>query len=225
MSFAGCASSGDSVDNSQVEQTDEIIETSEVNNDVDAKQESNTEDEKTNIKELEEQYRPLLESGLIYENLVESEIPAYNGIMKNWDSLSNEFKSKYKDAKSRLEKSEATFRKKQKAIADAASYSTGITYNQLVRTPDAFKDKKVTFDGVVIQVIESDDETDLLIAVAGNSNEIVMVGFEPTLLGVRVLEDDYVTFRGISAGLYTYQTPLGLNSTVPLISVDYIRIN
>lgn len=43
----------------------------------------------------------------------------------------------------------------QKAAEEAQGYETGITYDQLARTPDQFIGKKVKFTGKVLQVLES----------------------------------------------------------------------
>ena len=39
----------------------------------------------------------------------------------------------------------------------------------------------------------------------------------------RILEDDYVTVKGVSSGLYTYTTVLGSSLTIPSIVADYIE--
>jgi hypothetical protein len=87
--------------------------------------------------------------------------------------------------------------------ANEASYDTGITYDQLARTPDKFVGKEVKFTGKVIQVIESDgtDNTNLRIAVNGDYNNILLVEYDPSISQTRVLENDNVTIRGTSEGL------------------------
>ena len=108
-------------------------------------------------------------------------------------------------------------------------YDTGITYDQLVRTPDEYIGKKVKFEGTVLQVIEGDNEVNLRVVVAGDSifydyEDIILVYYSPPIVSSRVLEDDRITFYGTSEGLYTYASTLGENKTVPLVSVDQIDI-
>lgn len=109
--------------------------------------------------------------------------------------------------------------------ADKASYDTGITYDQLARTPDDYENKKVKFSGEVIQVMEADGETQLRIAVDGNYNNVIYVGYNSKITNTRILENDYVTFRGISRGLITYQSTLGGEITIPSVYVQQIEIS
>ena len=110
-------------------------------------------------------------------------------------------------------------------IAEIQSYDTGISYNQLARTPDNYKDEKVTFTGKVLQVIENSSEINLRIAVNDNYDTVIFVGYDPKITSIRVLENDYVTIRGKSIGIYSYESTLGGQISVPGIWVDYIKIN
>lgn len=106
----------------------------------------------------------------------------------------------------------------------AADYQTGITYDQLARTPDNYKNKDVTFTGKIVQVIEGDSETDLRVAIDGDSDDIILVGFDPSIMnGSRVLEDDKITFYGASLGTTTYKSTLGGKITVPLVAAVKIE--
>ncbi len=117
----------------------------------------------------------------------------------------------------------------KEAEEERLSYETGITYDQLARTPDDYKWKKVKFYGRVIQVLEGDGETDLRIATKPTSygsyyDDIILVYYDPSITPSRVLEDDMVTIYGLSRGLHSYESPLGLTITLPLISVSKIEI-
>ena len=112
-----------------------------------------------------------------------------------------------------------------KAAADKVAYDTGITYNQLARTPDTYIGKKVKFSGKVIQVMEGDKEVDLRIAVNNNYDNVLFVGFDPKISAIRVLENDQVNIKGISGGIYTYQSTMGGNISIPSVLVDMITIN
>lgn len=122
----------------------------------------------------------------------------------------------------------------QRAAEEAArleeekkGYDTGITFDQLARTPDNFIGKKVKFKGRVIQVIEGGSEVNLRIATKKSSygsyiDNVILVYYKTTIVDSRVLEDDIVTIYGVSQGLYTYDSTMGAKITVPLISVDRI---
>lgn len=106
---------------------------------------------------------------------------------------------------------------------DPASYKTGITYDQIARTPDDYKGKKMQFTGKVVQVVEDKDETDIRLAVDGNYDNIIMVGFDPDILnGSRVLEDDLVTISGKSVGTISYKSTNDGKITVPAIMAKII---
>jgi len=104
-------------------------------------------------------------------------------------------------------------------------YDTGITYNQLSRTPDSYEGQNVKFTGTVIQVMEDNGKTDLRIAVDGNYDTILLVVYDSSITSIRVLENDTVTIKGVSQGLYTYESTLGGNITMPLVNADILTIS
>ncbi|MFL2049420.1 hypothetical protein [Leuconostoc mesenteroides] len=110
------------------------------------------------------------------------------------------------------------------AEKDPNSYNTGITYDQIARSPEDYKGKKMQFTGRVIQVMEDDDETEIRLAVDGNSDNIILVGFNPDILsGSRVLEDDLVTISGESVGTISYKSTMAGKITVPAIAANIIN--
>lgn len=114
-------------------------------------------------------------------------------------------------------------REKEAAKEAQQGYETGITYDQLSRTPDDYIGKKVKFTGVVIQVIEGSGVTMLRIATSGRYNNVILVQYDSEITAVRVLEDDKVTIYGTSAGLYTYESTGSGDITIPHIKVDQIE--
>lgn len=108
-----------------------------------------------------------------------------------------------------------------KKAEEARGYETGITYDQLARTPDDFQYEKVKFYGKVIQVIEGDSTNNYRLAVDDNYDNIILLEASKTLTkNNRVLEGDYVTIHGVSYGLYTYESTMGGHITVPIVVVD-----
>lgn len=109
---------------------------------------------------------------------------------------------------------------------DIPSYDTGITYDQLARTPDDYNQKKVKFIGTVVQVIETDDETQLRLAVNDNYDKIIYCHVPKKLTSkTRILENDSILVRGVSYGLVSYDSAIGGNITIPQILVDDWGIN
>ncbi|HCQ6134401.1 TPA: glycosylating toxin anti-sigma factor TcdC [Clostridioides difficile] len=129
------------------------------------------------------------------------------------------------DEKKAIEAEEAKKAEEQrkKEEEEKKGYDTGITYDQLARTSDDYKYKKVKFEGKVIQVIEDGDEVQIRLAVSGNYDEVVLCSYKKSITPSRVLEDDYITIRGISAGTITYESTMGGKITIPGIAVEKIN--
>ena len=79
--------------------------------------------------------------------------------------------------------------------------------------------------GKVIQVIKDDSEVQLRIAIGGDYDHIILVGYNSSIVTSRVLEDDNVTYYGTSMGTITYESTMGGNITVPAAYLDKIVIN
>jgi uncharacterized protein YcfL len=130
--------------------------------------------------------------------------------MTSLDSSKHDNENSYPSSGSN-ESSEAS------STINTADYNTGITYDQIARTPDDYKHKNIALTGKVIQVVEGDDETDLRVAVDGNYDNVVMVGYDPDIMnGSRILENDKITFYAESLGTTTYKSTMGGKITVPL---------
>ena len=76
-----------------------------------------------------------------------------------------------------------------------------------------------------MQVIEGDGETQLRIAVNGNYDTILFAAYKSNISSTRVLENDNVTVRGVSAGLITYKSTMGGNISIPSFLIEKIDIN
>ncbi|MFJ1106560.1 hypothetical protein SNE23_04710 [Bacillus sp. RA(2023)] len=135
--------------------------------------------------------------------------------------------------KAAAEKAAAEQAAAEKAAAEKAAkeeeerigYETGITYDQLARTPDEFKGKKAKFTGKVLQVMEGEGETQLRVAVNGNYDKVLYVAYKSDILNSRVLEKDNVTVKGKSAGIFTYKSTMGGEISIPAMLVEKIDIN
>lgn len=109
-----------------------------------------------------------------------------------------------------------------KAAEEAAGYETGITYDQLARTPDDFKGKKVKFYGKVIQVIDSGDSVQIRLAVDDDYDTVLLGEYDSKIVSSRVLDDDHITIYGTSVGVITYQSTMGGNITIPGVYIERI---
>ena len=132
------------------------------------------------------------------------------------------------DAEAKKAKEEADAKATQEAAAQEAAaqeaekkaYDTGITYNQLARTPDNYKGEKAKFSGKVIQVMEGNKETDIRVAVGDNYDNVLFVGYDPKITSTRILENDSVTVKGTSIGIYSYQSTMGGKISIPGMWAD-----
>lgn len=105
-----------------------------------------------------------------------------------------------------------------------SDYRKDISYESLTRTPDKYKGMKIQITGEVVQVIEEEDELDIRICLEGTADYIYLV-CKPDVTDVRILDKDNITYYGVYQGLYTYETVMGGEETVPLFSVDSLNIN
>lgn len=113
--------------------------------------------------------------------------------------------------------------KAAKEAEEALGYETGITYDQLARTPDDYEGKKIKFYGKVLQVMEDSGLTALRIAVDGNYDTVLYAVYDSSITTSRVLKDDMVTVYGYSAGLYSYQSTMSGVITIPSMIVEKIE--
>jgi len=191
------------------------------------------EEELTELKSSHDELKQELDS-------IQQEYDNYKDQMKPYEELSIA-EAEAAKAKAEQEKAEAEAAAKAKAEEEAAAaaakkaeeeaaaaaeeakgYETGITYDQLARTPDDYEGKKVKFKGRVVQVIEGVDEIQIRLAVNDDYDTIILCGYEPKIVTSRVLEDDYITIYGISIGLISYESTLGGQITIPGVYVERI---
>ena len=159
-----------------------------------------------------------------------------NGKISDYESQLSDYKSN--DTKQSKEIEELAAKKKaeeeaQKAKEEQArreqeekekrGYDTGITYNQLARTPDDYEGEKVKFSGKVLQVMEGSSDVQIRLAVNGDYDKVVYGTYDKTIVSSRILEDDYITIMGTSGGLLTYESTMGASITIPSISIDKIE--
>ena len=105
---------------------------------------------------------------------------------------------------------------------EAKGYETGITYDQLARTPDDFMGKKVKFYGKVVQVIENGTSVQIRLAADDNYDTILLGEYDSSIVSSRVLDDDLITIYGTSVGTISYQSTMGGTITIPGVMIDKI---
>lgn len=101
-----------------------------------------------------------------------------------------------------------------------------MSYEDLARDPNKHEGKKFKGSGNVLQVLESDTEVDMRVATSSDGyDDVVYIYYDPSIVDSRILEDDQVTFYGVSKGLYSYESTMGGTITLPLLYVQKITRN
>lgn len=142
-------------------------------------------------------------------------------LAKPWFEM-EEKERKEKEAKLKSEK-EAKEKKlaEEKEKQAKQGYNTGITYEQLARTPDKLMGKAVKFHGKVIQIIEGDTEVQMRLAVNDDYDKILYCAIsKDNLKGTRILENDKITIYGLSTGLITYDSTMGGKISIPGVLIQ-----
>ncbi len=191
------------------------------------------------VSEKEEAEKQLEEAQKNLQAL-QGEYDAYKEKMKPFEEMTEAQaeaeKAKAEQEKRQIEEEEAARKAEEEEEAariaeeerlareeeEAKGYETGISYDELARTPDDFKGKKVKFYGKVVQVMEGDGKVQIRLAVDDDYDTILYCEYSSDIVSSRVLEDDEITIYGVSAGLLTYQSTMGGNITIPAVLVEKI---
>ncbi len=98
-----------------------------------------------------------------------------------------------------------------------------VSYDKLARNPDDYENSLVKGSGNVLQVLDGDTEVDMRVGTSSDGyDDVVYLIYDPSIVDSRILEDDQVTYYGRSLGLYTYESTMGGDITIPLIQVHKI---
>lgn len=105
-----------------------------------------------------------------------------------------------------------------------SDYKTGITFDNISRNPKDYEGKLVYFTGEVVQLMEGDDENQIRLAVDGDYDKMILIGYDPEITTSRILEDDNIEIYGMSVGIFQYESVLGQIISIPAVYVDKINL-
>ncbi|WP_428815753.1 transcriptional regulator [Lactococcus lactis] len=131
--------------------------------------------------------------------------------------------SKAKADADQAAKDKAAAKAKEEADAkNPATYPT-LTYDEMARNGNKHKGEKLQITGKVIQVTDGDDGTATLrVATNGDYDDVYLAQIDSSEWeNHRLLEGDQVTLYGKVYGLYTYESTMGGNITVPALAVVF----
>ena len=171
---------------------------------------------------LEKEYKEYKESMKLYEQLSAAEAEAALAKAEEEKRQLEEAEAARKAEEEAEEAARKAEEEAAKAAEEAAGYETGITYDQLARTPDDYVGKKIKFNGKVVQVMDGGDTIQIRLAVGGNYDTILYCEYDADIVSSRVLEDDWITVYGISYGLISYESTLGGQITIPAAVIEKI---
>ena len=101
---------------------------------------------------------------------------------------------------------------------------TDVTYDNLMRTPDDYFGEIVQYSGTVLQTITGDGIVQQRVALYDDYDKIVLIEYAEELPETRLLDNDYITFRGLAFGTIKYETVLGSELEIPLILAESINL-
>ena len=154
---------------------------------------------------------------------VEESVQAEESLVEEKEAKEEEERlAKEKEEEERLEQESIEAEEEWQEELDNAR--TDVTYDNLMRTPDDYLGQVVQLSGTVLQTINGDGVVQQRVALYDDYDQIVLIEYSEDLPEVRLLDDDYITFTGVSLGTIEYETVLGATLEIPSILVDRINI-
>lgn len=182
------------------------------------------------VTELKKSIKDLEEENSLLTKKVEEDAPWFE--MKEEERKAEEEriaqekaqKEAEEKAKKEAEEKAAAEKKAQEEAAakeaEAHKYETGLTWEDIAR------EGKIgtlgQFEGKIIQVMNGNGYTQYRVAINGNYDTIMLVEIDDSIKTETLLENDYIYFKGSSAGNMTYTTVLGAEMTIPAFIVDEV---
>lgn len=109
-------------------------------------------------------------------------------------------------------------------LKDPANYRTDITYDQLAQTPDAYYSEMIAMSGRVLQVMQGEESSQMLVAVDDIEGTVIFLGYESDISESGISENVLIKFYGTAAGTISYDSTLGETITVPAAFVNMIEL-
>ena len=184
--------------------------------------ESQKESLSSELESLNAEYSAYKESMEQYEGLAEAEVNARKIEAESKAAMESIAMESSKAAEEQAAQASREAEEASVAAEEAKGYETGITYDQLARTPDDYEGQKVKFSGKVLQVMEGSGTVQIRLAVNKDYDTVLYGEYKKDIISSRVLENDIITVYGTSTGLLSYQSTMGGTITIPSIKIDKI---
>ena len=156
---------------------------------------------------------------------VEESVQAEESLVEEREAKEEEERlAKEKEEEERLEQESIEAEEEEEWQEELDNARTDVTYDNLMRTPDDYFGQVVQLSGTVLQTINGDGVVQQRVALYDDYDQIILIEYSEDLPEVRLLDDDYITFTGVSLGTIEYETVLGATLEIPSILVDRINI-
>ncbi|WP_319467948.1 hypothetical protein [uncultured Trichococcus sp.] len=109
-------------------------------------------------------------------------------------------------------------------LKDPANYRTDITYDQLAQAPDDYNSEMIALSGRVIQVMQGEESSQMLVSVDDQEGAVIFLGYESNINESGISENDLIKFYGTAAGTISYESTLGETITVPAAFVYMMEL-
>lgn len=109
-------------------------------------------------------------------------------------------------------------------LKDSANYRTDITYDELAQTPDAYDSEMIALSGRVIQMMQGEESSQMLVAVDDQEGAVIFLGYESHTNESVISENDLIKFYGTAAGTISYESTVGETITVPAAFVYMMEL-
>jgi len=109
-------------------------------------------------------------------------------------------------------------------LKDPANYRTDITYDQLAQAPDTYYSELIAMSGRVIQVMQGEGSSQMLVAVDDKEGAVIFLGYESNINEFGISENALIKFYGTAAGTISYDSTIGETITVPAAFVNMMEL-
>lgn len=149
--------------------------------------------------------------------------------VKNVDTLKKAEKTyKKKLAEKKAADAKAAKERAAKEKSDFKAKCKTYDYKPISRSPGKYIGKPVWFCYQVLQVMEDGDYVGLRVATGGAYgyyDDVIMVTYTRGDKEDRILEDDMITVWGEMGDLYTYETVMGNELSIPHVYGKYVELS
>ncbi|CZR05521.1 hypothetical protein [Trichococcus collinsii] len=109
-------------------------------------------------------------------------------------------------------------------LKDPANYRADITYDQLAQAADTYYSEMIAMSGRVIQVMQGEGSSQLLVAVDDKEGAVMFLGYESNIIESGISENALIKFYGTAAGAISYDSTIGETITVPAAFVNMMEL-